>query len=75
VNAVLGPFAYFRLELIDLGRNEILREEKVIASRAYSTEGGNAWGLLSSSEKIATLQEIVRRETIKAVPSLVRLAR
>jgi hypothetical protein len=73
--AVLGPFAYMRFELIDLGNNEVVREEKVVASRAYTAESGNAWSTLSNSEKIAALQDIIRRETAKTVPSLVRLAR
>lgn len=73
---VLGPFAYFRIELFDLKRGEVLREEKVVASRTFTNpESGNAWTALSNRDKIAVLQDIIRRETTRAVPTLVRLAR
>ena len=73
---VLGPFAYFRLELIDLASGQILREEKVVASRTFTNpESGNAWTALSNKDKILALQDIIRRETTNAIPSLVRLAR
>jgi hypothetical protein len=74
--AVLGPFAYFRLELIDIATGRILREEKVVASRTFTNpETGNAWTALSNREKILVLQDIIRRETTNAIPNLVKLAR
>jgi hypothetical protein len=74
--AVLGPFAYFRLELIDIASGQVLREEQVVASRTFTNpESGNAWMALSNKDKIAALQDIIRRETTGAIPNLVRLAR
>jgi hypothetical protein len=74
--SVLGPFAYFRLELIELASGQILREEKVVASRTFTNpETGNAWMALSNHDKILVLQDIIRRETTNAIPNLVRLAR
>ena len=73
---VLGPFAYFKLELLDLGRGEVVRSEQVVASRTFTNpESGNAWTALSNHDKIAVLQDMIRRETARVVPGLVRLAR
>jgi hypothetical protein len=68
---VLGPFAYFKLELIDLSKGEIVKEERVTASQTYANPGSNnAWGTLTTPEKINALQTILRREVAKAVPVL-----
>jgi hypothetical protein len=73
---ILGPFAYFQLELIDLARGEVVKQEEVIASKTYSNPGSaNAWATLSNAEKINALQDIVRRETAKAVPALLGVPR
>jgi hypothetical protein len=73
---VLGPFAYFKLELVDLARGEILKTEEVVASRVFTNPGSsNAWATLTNQEKIAQLQDIVRRETAKAVPVLLGMPR
>ena len=73
---VLGPFAYYKLELIEIATGNILREEKVVASRTFTNpQSGDAWTALSNKEKIVQLQDILRRETTNAIPSLVRLAR
>jgi len=70
-NAVLGPFAYLRLELIDLASRKVVKEEKVVASRAIPNPGSsNPWATLTNAEKIGTLQDIIRRETLRAVPVL-----
>jgi hypothetical protein len=70
--AVLGPFAYFRLELIDIAKGAVLREEKVVASRTFAnSHTANPWANLTNAEKIAVLQDIIRRETANAVPRLV----
>ena len=70
-NAVLGPFAYFRLELIDLATRKVLKEEKVVASRAVANpNSANPWSALTNAQKIAALQDIIRRETLRAVPLL-----
>ena len=68
---VLGPFAYFKLELIDLAKGEIVKTETITASRVFSNpESANPWATLSNHEKITTLQDMVRTETTKAVPIL-----
>ena len=68
---VLGPFAYYKLELIDLAKGEILKKEEITASRVFANPGSsNPWATLTNQEKISTLQDIIRRETAKAVPVL-----
>ena len=73
---VLGPFAYFRFQLIDLAKGEVVREERVVASRIFTNpESGNPWAALSNHDKIAVLQDMIRRETARVIPGLVRMAR
>jgi hypothetical protein len=68
---VLGPFAYYKLELIDLARGEIVKTEEVVASKVFTNPGSsNAWSTLTNPEKIQALEEILRRETARAVPVL-----
>ena len=65
----LGPFAYFRIALIDLARGEIVKEELVTASTAA---GGNAdaWNALSGRQKVLVLQDLLRKEIARTVPLL-----
>ena len=74
--AVFGPFAYIKLELVDLARGEIVKEEQVTASRVYTNPGSsNAWAMLTNAEKVGALQDILRREVTNAVPVLLGLPR
>jgi hypothetical protein len=70
-HAVLGPFAYVKLELIDLAARKVIKEEKVVASRVIPTPGtSNPWNALTSAQKVGALQDILRRETARAIPVL-----
>jgi len=71
---MLAVFAYLRYQLIDVARATVLKEETVLASKAYSvfrSETGDAWHSLTSLQKVQALQDLVRNETARVVPNLV----
>ena len=71
---ILGPFAYFRVELIDVARGEILKEQKIVASTSFtsaSSTSGDAWTALSSRDKVRVLRDLVARETARVIPALI----
>lgn len=71
----IGPFAYFRVALIDLSHGEVVKEQAVRASTTFSaarTPSGDAWDAISSKEKVRVLQELVQLETARVIPLLVR---
>lgn len=70
----VGAFAYFRVSLVDLAKGEVVREERVVASRTRSvpnTKASDVWSGTSGQEKMRTLQNLVRDEVAKSVPKLV----
>jgi len=72
-SGLLAPFAYFRVELIDLARGAAVSEQRVIASTtisAKSTTAQHAWTTLSGSEKVRILREMVTDETAAVIPKL-----
>ena len=73
-SGLLAPFAYFRVELIDLARGAAVSEQRVVASTttsALSTTAEHAWNALSGSEKVRILREMVTDETAAVIPKLV----
>ena len=67
----LWPFAYFRIELIELGRGEILREARVLGSTPYaSARADNTWKALTGEQKVRALQDLVRLEIERILPTL-----
>jgi len=69
----LAPFAYFRIALVDLATGKVVRERNVIASMTHGRqESSHPWDTMSSEEKIQALEEIIRRETARAVPELIK---
>jgi len=75
-SGLLAPFAYFRVELIDLSRNEVVSEQRVVASTttsARSTSAEHAWNALSGSDKVRVLREMVTEEAAAVIPKLLGL--
>ena len=69
----IAAFAYFQLGLIDLGRGEIVKEERVLGSKTTTVPNAKAadvWGAISAQNKMRMLQNLVRDETLAAVPRL-----
>jgi hypothetical protein len=71
----LAPFAYFRLSLVDLSNWQVLREDRVMASQvrsAASSASGHPWAAMSAQEKVNSLEQMVRYETLRVVPALLQ---
>jgi hypothetical protein len=71
----LAPFAYFSVSLIDLRSGEILGREHGLASITLSaarSARGDPWDALSAEQKVRSLQSLIRRETARIVPALLR---
>ena len=71
---VLSPYAYMRISLIDLASGRVLNEERVLASNGYTVDVGtigDAWRALSDQEKDRRLQQVVREETARVVPTVI----
>jgi len=71
---MLAVFAYLRYQLVDVARGAVLKEETVLASKAYSvfrSETGDPWHSVTNQQKVQALQDLVRNETARVVPNLV----
>jgi hypothetical protein len=71
---VLSPYAYMRVSLIDLASGRVVSEERVMASNGYTVEVGtigDAWQALSAQEKDRRLQQVLREETARVVPTVI----
>jgi len=71
----ISPFTYFKVSVIDLARGAVVAEDYAIGSNAYSMplgQIGNAWSALSDEEKERQLIALIREETARVVPKLVK---
>jgi hypothetical protein len=70
----LAPFAYFQVSLVDLTSWEILKTEAVMASTTLSgarlKQGSNPWDILAPEQKVAILQKLIQKETLRVIPIL-----
>lgn len=72
---IIAPFAYFRIELIDMARGQVVNEDRVVESTTVSsrnTTAQHAWNALSGAQKVRVLQDLVTRETTRVIPKLVQ---
>lgn len=71
----ISPFTYFKVSVIDLARGTVVAEDYAIGSNAHAMAGGqigNAWNALSDQEKDRQLTALIREETARVVPKLVK---
>ena len=71
----ISPFTYFKVSVIDLARGTVVAEDYVIGSHATSPAAGqigNAWKALTDEEKDQQLTALIREETARVVPKLVK---
>lgn len=71
----IAPFAYFRVLLVDLATGRIEGDEPVIAAYAHTlgdADNPDPWKGLSAGDKVRILRELVRAETLRAVPRVLR---
>jgi len=71
----ISPFTYLTISVIDLARGTVVAEDYVIGSNAHSVpvgQIGNAWKALTEEEKDRQLTALIREETARVVPKLVK---
>jgi hypothetical protein len=72
---LLAPFAYFRIELIDLASGKVLAEKRIVAASTVSiasSTASHAWNALSGAEKVRVIRQLIDEETTKAIPALLK---
>ena len=71
----ISPFTYFKISVIDLARGTGVAEDYAIGSIAHSVptgQIGNAWKALTEEEKDRQLTALIREETARVLPKLVK---
>jgi hypothetical protein len=62
----LAPYAYFKVSLIDLASSKLIKQHVVTAtttlSAARNANGIDAWGVLTTAQKIKMLVNFIQRE-------------
>lgn len=69
----LAPFAYYQLQLYDIGKGKVVAEERVAASTVYPVAGsreGDPWKLVSPERKVEDLEGLLDRHTGAALLKL-----
>lgn len=69
---LVGPFAYFKVALVDLAQGTVVKEERVVGSTSAGVaefrEGSDPWAGLSAETKVKLLQGIIRGEMARVIP-------
>jgi hypothetical protein len=72
----VGPFAYFKVTLVDLARGAVVNEERVVASTSAGVaefrEGSDPWAGLSADIKVKLLQGLIRSNMARVIPLVVK---
>ena len=70
----VAAFAYFNAALLRLDTGQIIAEQRINASRPYTTANAvsieDIWGGMSAAERVRMLRELVANETRTMVPKL-----
>lgn len=68
----VGPFAYFKVTLVDLAAGAVVKEERVVGSTSAGVaefrDGSDPWAGLSSEMKVKLLQGLIRGEMARVIP-------
>jgi hypothetical protein len=71
----LAPFAYFQVSLYDIASRQVVRTERVVASKTLSaarSPEGDPWTTLTSEQKVALLRDMITIEIKRTLPKMVR---
>ena len=72
----LGPYAYFKVSLIDLATSTVLGQQMVTLGDAYAAFGDedntDPWNALSADQKSKAINNLIKRGISNAVPALVK---
>ena len=67
----IAPFVFFRLALVELATGKVLAEQTVRESTSIANQrSAGAWDALTAEQKVRILNQLVRRETQRALPEL-----
>jgi hypothetical protein len=68
----ISPFAYFRMDLIELPSRKVAKTRVVTASEPFSAarapSGDDPWAALTAAEKIAAIEALMTREIGRVIP-------
>jgi len=71
---IIAPYLYMRASLIDAKSGKVIAMRRVtegeIIAAARPEQGGDPWNVMSPTDKVRYLSELVQREIGKAVPDL-----
>jgi len=72
----LGPYAYFRVSLIDLDGPKVVAQKDVVASQTRVAKSAvHPWEELDAQQKVSALQSMLRSHIAEVVPQLVKALR
>jgi hypothetical protein len=72
----LGPYAYFRLSLLDLGSGKVLAQKDVSASQTWGMHSAvHPWEELTAQRKINAIQSMLRSQIAEGIPVLLAAPR
>jgi hypothetical protein len=67
----IAPFGYFSLAVVDLATGAVVSQQLVREAYAISNQKAAVpWNALTAEQKVQMLQQLIRRETRRAVPLL-----
>jgi hypothetical protein len=73
---LVGPFAYFKVSLVDLTQGTVVTEERVVASTSAGVaefkDGSDPWAGLSAETKVKLLQGLIRNNMARVIPLVVK---
>jgi len=73
-SGMISPYAYFRVSLIDLASGKVISEDTAVGSKPkWNKVGtiGHAWAALTPQEKDQRLNDVIREETARVVPTVI----
>ena len=71
----VAAFAYFDVALVDLGKGEVVGEQRVSGTRTMAAPNSVAtevWSGISGADKMRMLQGIIQQEVARTLPALVK---
>ena len=71
---VIAPYAYARVSLIEISSGRVLAEQVMHGSKGHTVDAGtigDAWNALSAQEKDKRLNEVLREEAARTVPTVI----
>lgn len=69
----IAPFGYFSLALVDLATGDVVSQQLVREAHAMASQKATVpWNVLTGEQKARMLEQLIRRETSRAIPELLK---